>query len=115
MSIYASDKLIEISMQEQINPQNLYQHTFVGDSLKLPSAASFTAALERLDKLDPIQVKIWRNMTPAQRASIVFQAYRFALEAIRVSERHRHPNLSPEELAWRITRRMQRDQSLGKR
>ena len=68
----------------------------------------------RLGKLDARQVAAWRAMTPAQRLELVFQAYQFALDAVRTTEKQRHPDLSPEELAWRVTRRMQGDQKLGR-
>jgi len=68
----------------------------------------------RLGKLDSRQVAIWRAMTRAQRLELAFQAYQFALDAVRTTEKQRHPDLSPEELAWRVTRRMQGDQKLGR-
>jgi hypothetical protein len=68
----------------------------------------------RLADLDPRQVTVWRAMSPAERLEVAFQAYQFALEAVRASERERHPELSPEELAWRVTRRMQGDPTLGR-
>jgi hypothetical protein len=72
-------------------------------------------ALERrLGALDPRQVSIWRAMSPARRLDIAFQAYQFALDAVRATERRRHPELSPEELAWRVTRRMQGNPRLGR-
>ena len=55
----------------------------------------------RLGKLDPRQVAIWRAMTPAQRLELTFQAYQFALDAVRTTEKQRHSDLSPEELVWR--------------
>ena len=64
--------------------------------------------------LDPRQVAVWRAMSPAERLEVAFQAYQFALDAVRTSERERHPDLSPEELAWRVTRRMQGDPTLGR-
>ncbi len=67
-----------------------------------------------LDALDPRQVAVWRAMSPAQRLELAFQAYQFALDAVRTSERERHPDLAPEELAWRVTRRMQGDPTLGR-
>jgi hypothetical protein len=70
--------------------------------------------LENLDKPTPQQVTAWRAMSPAHRLDIAFQAYQFALDAVRLTERKRHPNLSPNELAWRITRRMQGNSELGK-
>ena len=69
---------------------------------------------KRIGTLDPEQVKIWRAMSPARRLDLAFQAYQFALDAVRLTERQRHPDLSPEELAWRVTRRMQHDPSLGR-
>lgn len=74
-----------------------------------------TAAVLRqeLPRLDPRQVAAWRAMSPAERLDIAFQAYQFALEAVRATERERNPDLSPQELAWRVTRRMQGDPGLG--
>lgn len=68
----------------------------------------------RLGKLQPGQVAAWRGMSPARRLELAFQAYQFALEAVRVTERQRHPELPPGELAWRVTRRMQGDPRLGR-
>ena len=53
-------------------------------------------------------------MTPARRLDIAFQAYQFALDVVRTTEHRDHPDLSTEELAWRVTRRMQGDPSLGR-
>jgi hypothetical protein len=39
------------------------------------------------------------------------QAYPFALDVVRLTERQDHPDRSPEELAWRATRRMQGDRN----
>jgi len=69
---------------------------------------------ERLGVLDPQQIRIWRAMTPARRAEIAFQAYQLALDAVRASERQRHPELSEAELAWRVTRRLPGDPPLGR-
>ena len=71
------------------------------------------ALRRRLSRLDPRQVAAWRAMGPARRLELVFQAYQFALDAVRLTERRRHPNLSSDELAWRVTRRMQGDPKLG--
>jgi len=68
----------------------------------------------RLGPRDPRQVAAWRQMTPARRLELAFQAYQFALDAVRLTERRRHPDLSPEELDWRVTRRMQGDYQSGK-
>jgi hypothetical protein len=70
--------------------------------------------LQNLEPLDPRQVAIWRRMTPARRLDLAFQAYHLALEVVRTTERRRHPDLSPEELKWRVIRRMHGDLSLGK-
>jgi hypothetical protein len=68
----------------------------------------------RLDELDPQQVAAWRAMSPARRLELAFQAYQFVLDTVRLTERKRYPDLSPEELAWRVTRRIQGDPDLGK-
>ena len=68
----------------------------------------------RLGKLDRRQVAAWRAMSPARRLELAFQAYQFALEAVRATERRAHPELSEEDLNWRITRRMQGDPTLGR-
>ena len=67
-----------------------------------------------LDTHDPRQVAAWRAMSPARRLELAFQAYQFALDAVRLTERRRHPDLSPRELEWRVTRRMQGNPKLGK-
>ncbi len=63
---------------------------------------------------DPRQIAAWRAMTPARRLELAFQAYQFALDIVRLTERKNHPELSPEELAWRVTRRMQGNPQLGR-
>ena len=68
----------------------------------------------RIGVYDRQQILIWQRMTPVERLEIAFQAYHFALEAVRLTERQRHPNLSEEELQWRVIRRMQGDQRLGR-
>jgi hypothetical protein len=70
--------------------------------------------LQNLDPLDPRQVAIWRRMTPGRRLDLAFQAYHLALEVVRTTERRRHPDLSSEELKWRVIRRMHGDLSLGR-
>ena len=69
---------------------------------------------QRLGKLDQRQIAAWRAMSPARRLELAFQAYQFALDAVRLTERRDHPDLSPEELAWRVTRRIQGDPKLGR-
>ena len=68
----------------------------------------------RLGPLDRRQVAIWRALTPARRLEIAFQAYQFALDMVRATERQRHPELDAAELAWRVTRRMQGQPNLGR-
>jgi len=68
----------------------------------------------RLGAVDPMQLQAWRQMTNAQRLEIAFQAYQFALNAVRITERTRAPDISEEEFNWRITRRMQGNQKLGR-
>jgi hypothetical protein len=68
----------------------------------------------RLGTLEPEQIAAWRRMSPARRLELAFQAYQFTLDIVRLTERQRHPNLPPDELAWRVTRRMQGDPTLGR-
>ena len=68
----------------------------------------------RLGPLNRQQIAAWRRMSPARRLEMAFQAYQFALDVVRLTERRRHPELSPEELNWRVTRRMQGDPTLGR-
>jgi hypothetical protein len=69
---------------------------------------------QRLGPLDPRQVAIWRAMSAVRRLELAFQAYQLALDIVRLTERREHPDLSSEELAWRVTRRMQGDPNLGR-
>lgn len=93
---------------QQNDPRDKTPHPTPMDKVNLQ------AALQRLGDVDLRQVLIWRAMTPARRAEIAFQAYQLTLEMVRTAERQRHPQLSEEELAWRVLRRMQGDQSLGR-
>jgi hypothetical protein len=79
-----------------------------------PSEDAVEQLRRRLGPLDPQQVAIWRAISPARRLALAFQAYQFALDIVRLTVRRAHPELSPEELKWRITRRMQGDRSLGR-
>jgi hypothetical protein len=69
---------------------------------------------QRLGPLHREQVRAWQRMSPAQRLEVAFQAYQFALDTVRLTERRNHPHLSPDELAWRVVRRMQGDPRLGR-
>lgn len=71
-------------------------------------------ALAKLDPIDHNQIAIWRKMTPARRLAIAFQMHQFALNAIRVTERRKHPQLTVDEFNWHVTRRMQGNLKLGK-
>jgi len=77
------------------------------------SVTSSPTGHQRLEPLDPRQIAVWRAMSPARRLELAFQAYQFALDVVRLTEKKAHPDLSPEELAWRITRRMQGSPRLG--
>ncbi len=79
-----------------------------------PSHEEVERQLSNLEPLDPRQVAIWKEMTPARRLDLAFQAYHFALEVVRTTERSRHPDLPEEELKWRVIRRMHGDLSLGR-
>lgn len=69
---------------------------------------------KRIGKVDLRQVMAWRQMTPVQRLGLAFQAYQFALESVRLTEEERERGLTEEEFAWRVTRRMQGNQKLGR-
>lgn len=68
---------------------------------------------QRLGRFEPEQIAAWRRMTPAERLAVAFDAYQFALDAVRLTERQRHPDLSEDEFNWRVTRRMQGNRKLG--
>jgi len=79
-----------------------------------PYDATPKALRRRLGTLDPCQIAAWRAMSPARRLELAFQAYQFALEAVRLTEHQRHPDLPADEMAWRVTRRMQGNPKLGR-
>lgn len=74
--------------------------------------------IEKLNKqigsYDRQQILIWQRMSPVERLEVAAQAYHFALEAVRLTERQRHPDLSEEAFKWRVIRRMQGNQRLGR-
>jgi len=72
------------------------------------------ALRQRLGSLDWQQIVAWQQMSPARRLELAFQAYQFALDVVRLTERRNHPGLAPDELAWRVTRRMQGNPRLGR-
>jgi len=53
-----------------------------------------------MEPLDPRQVAAWRAMIRRARLELAFQAYQFALDIVRLTEKKAHPDLSPDELAW---------------
>jgi hypothetical protein len=92
-----------------------YCEGFVLTTLNGPTGEDRIEALRRrLGPVDQNQIEVWRSMTPARRLELAFQAYQFALDVVCLTEQQRHPDLSPEELAWRVTRRMQGNHRLGK-
>jgi hypothetical protein len=76
---------------------------------------AITQLNNRLGVYDRQQILIWQRMSPAERLAVADQAYHFALEVVRLTERQRHPDLTEEELQWRIIRRMQGNQRLGRK
>ena len=68
----------------------------------------------RIGVYDRQQILLWQRMSPVERLEVAFQAYQLALDAVRLTERQRHPDLSEEELKWRVIRRMQGSQRLGR-
>jgi hypothetical protein len=58
----------------------------------------------RLGTLDPQQVAIWRQMTPAQKIKLAFQMWAAGLNEIWTIGRQRHPDATQEDLAWHVLR-----------
>ena len=86
----------------------------VHEALALPPSEDTVEQLpRRLGPLDRCQVLVWQAMSGVRRLELAFQAYQFALDLVRLTERRPHPSQSPEELNWRITRRMKSDPDLG--
>ncbi len=75
---------------------------------------SIDALRRRLGGPEPQQIEAWRAMGPAGRLDLAFQLHLFALDTVRLTERQRHPDLPPDNLAWRVTRRMLGDPNLGR-
>jgi hypothetical protein len=72
-----------------------------------PAVRDLTESFRRrLGTLDPQQVAIWRQMTPARKLRLAFQMYDFARRVIWTTERQANPDASPEELSWRMLRRL---------
>ena len=69
---------------------------------------------QRIGRLEHEQIAAWRKMSGVRRLDLAFQAYQFALDTVRLTEKKRHPTLSTEELTWRVVRRMQGNPQLGK-
>lgn len=90
------------------------QHAALDEPASQLGDDAVEALRRRLGGLDPRQIAAWREMSPARRLEMAFQAYQFALDTVRLTERRNHPDLSPEELAWRVTRRMQGNPRLGR-
>lgn len=75
---------------------------------------SIEALRQRIGTLDKMQILAWRRMSGAERLALAAQAYHLALEAVRFTEQQRHPHLSTYDLNWRVVRRMQGNQKLGR-
>jgi serine/threonine protein kinase len=101
----SGSKIGEMSVEEDAVPDKL------SDSVTDEAVESLC---RRLGRLDPCQIAAWRAMSPARRLELAFQAYQFALDVVRLTERQRNPDLSPDDLAWRVTRRMQGNPRLGR-
>ena len=71
------------------------------------TSTDLAALRQRLGTLDPKQITAWQNMSPDQRLGLAFQAFQFALDAVRLTERQNHPELTEDDLNWRIVSRMQ--------
>ncbi len=87
----------------------------MNDEFKDSSLVSNVEQLrQRIGVYDRQQILIWQRMSSVERLEVAFQAYQFALEAACLTERQRQPDLSEEDLKWRVIRRMQGDQRLGR-
>ncbi len=53
----------------------------------------------RLGTLDPQQVAIWREMTPARKVRLAFEGWAAGLNEIWTIEQQRHPGAPKQELA----------------
>jgi hypothetical protein len=77
------------------------------DAELLPAVRELAQAFrQRLGTLDPQQVAIWQQMTPAKKIRLAFQMYDMARRIIWTTERQAHPDASLQELSWRVLRRM---------
>jgi hypothetical protein len=59
----------------------------------------------RLGMLDPQQVAIWREMTPARKLQLTFQMWRLARKIAWSTERRCHPEMSEVQLCRRVWKR----------
>ncbi len=85
------------------------------ETLYSPVGNNRVGGLRRqLGETSPQQISIWRAMSAARRFDIACQIYQIVLDMIRASERRRHPDLSDEELAWLVTRRIQGNPNIGR-
>jgi len=57
----------------------------------------------RIGRYSRQQILIWQRMSPVDRLEVAIQAYQFALEAVRLTERQRYPDLSEEEFRFPTT------------
>ena len=79
-----------------------------GATINEPTPATSKQAKEmrrRLGRLDPQQVAIWREMTPARKLRLVFQMWHLARKIAWSTERRWHPELTEEELSQRVWKR----------
>ena len=81
----------------------------------MPPLLNSDQLAQRLGHFEPQQIAAWRTMTPVEQLAVAFEAYQFALDAVRLTEqRQAAPDLPEESFRWRVTRRMQGDQTLGR-
>jgi hypothetical protein len=60
----------------------------------------------RLGRLDPQQVAIWRQMTSGRKGALIFQMWHLARTVVWNTEHQWNPNLTDEELSWRMWKRL---------
>jgi hypothetical protein len=106
--------VMALGQHKRSGMEKMDKHVAAGEPTNTPQEDAVEALRRRLGRLDPRQIAAWQAMSPARRLEIAFQAYQFALDAVRLTERQNHPHLSAEELAWRVTRRLQGNYRLGR-
>jgi hypothetical protein len=79
------------------------------DPLELPSLSqTYLARVTRsvFDELDMHQLAVTRRLTPTQRLRQVSEINRTLRKLVAASIRNQHPDISADELNWRVAQRI---------